>query len=203
MGKILEGPQAGRVYYACGQGRGRGQGQAVSALGGKPACMHFQWASEAAHMRGPPRVKYTPFLPPSLPQEEMSEAHYSKYIGLINEGTGACVNHLVESALVRSPVAKGMHTLRGQSAVATTGAYDRGLVGVDYDAENDSDDSDDSTNLRHGLGGTAVAEDTDEDLAEGEEENGEGDSDEQTLHTDAAGVPAGIPHGVPYLNQGL
>jgi len=188
MGKVLEGPQAGRVYYACGQGP---TDTSPAGHGRKPVCMYFQWASEAVHTRGPPRVKYAPFLPLLLPQEELSEAHYSKQnIGLINEGTGACVNHLVESALIRVPKSAHSHPRRSHTlSVRTTGAYDRGLAGVPYDDVYDSEDSDDSVNLRHGIGGNAAAEDTDEDRAEGEEEAGESD-DGHTLLTESTAIPA-------------
>jgi len=211
VGKMGEGPQAGRVYYACGQ-------EAVNdgGSGDKSACMFFQWASESAHTGGPPQVKYSPFLPPSWsPQDDLSEAHYSKRnIGLINEGTGTCVNHLVESALMKPPKSHGTagaNIMLTRRLVSTaTGAFDRGMPGIAYDDEIDSDDTDDSTyNRRHAVSGTHVAEDTDEDFAGGDQEEEEGDSDSDaphTIHTEATslpGIPNGIPHGVPYLNQGL
>ncbi len=127
-------------------------------------------------------TKYDPFMKIAVqaPQLETMSSHP---IVLLNEGVGASVNFLMESACLKvnsrafqnNAATPTWFVNNGNINPSRTGYHDRGIPGVNYAAEYDSDDSADSAN--NYISGA------DEDTGGEEENDGDGVDDSSAGHT--------------------
>ena len=132
--------------------------------------------------------KYSPFRPSAVCLLPAPDALHEHPRALINEDVGVCVNFIVESATIKPKTPGGERKLTNSSTwsasnqgskVSPTGQLDRGIPGVNYANDYDSDDSADSAN---------DYDDLDTDAGDNDGEDGHDDSAGETT-TVAATVP--------------